>query len=501
MKPIQSLFFLRKTLYILSLIFVLIFTGCSKDKDSNEANEDLSNVDSDDIVISLEGALQISDFVWKGLNQYYYWQEQVSDLDDRKALNSSEYAKYINDNPEPEEFFESLKHENDRFSYITSDYIALQNSLQGIVASNGVEFGLSLMSDGQSVFGYVRYIHENSDASDKNIERGDIFTAVDGQDLNVNNYQDLLYGDNLTYTLSMADISENTITPNGETVELTKVENFEKNSIHISKTINTSGKKIGYIMYTQFVNTFNSNLNDIFAGFKSENIDGLVLDLRYNLGGSLTACVYLASMITGQFTGEIFSQQVWNSKLMDYWNSNDPESLKDLFVDQMADGTGINSLNLNKVYILTTSRSASASELLINGLTSHIDVVQIGDTTYGKNVGSITVHDYIDNEGTKNPDHTYAMQPIVLKIANSAGFADYDNGLEANVELKEDISNMGILGEISEPLLSSAINQITGSGKRDYKVVFPIKNILDNPKESHLQTLIIDNKKFYNQRF
>ena len=99
-----------------------------------------SNIDSDDIVISLEGALQISDFVWKGLNQYYYWQEELSDLDDRKALNSSEYAKYINNNPDPEEFFESLKHENDRFSYINSDYVALQNSLQGIVASNGVEF-------------------------------------------------------------------------------------------------------------------------------------------------------------------------------------------------------------------------------------------------------------------------------------------------------------------------------------------------------------------------
>ena len=147
-------------------------------------------------------------------------------------------------------------------------------------------------------------------------------------------------------------------------------------------------------------------------------------------------CLF-SDLITGQFTGEIFSQQIWNSKLMDYWNNNNPESLKDLFVDQMADGTALNSLNLNKVYILTTSRSASASELLINGLASHIDIIQIGDTTYGKNVGSITVYDYIDNDGTKNPDHTYAMQPIVLKIANSAGFADYDSGLDANVELKK----------------------------------------------------------------
>ena len=263
----QTIKLFMKLFIKFSIVFLFLFIACSKEKDSNETDENLSNIDSDDIVISLEGALQISDFVWKGLNQYYYWQEEVSDLDDRKALNSSEYAKYINNNPEPEEFFESLKHENDRFSYINSDYVALQNSLQGIVASNGVEFGLSLMSDGQSVFGYVRYIHENSDASDKNIERGDIFIAVDGQDLNVNNYEDLLYGDNLTYTLHMASISENTISSNGETVELTKVENFEKNSIHISKSIDVSGKKIGYLMYTQFVNTFNNDLNDIFASF------------------------------------------------------------------------------------------------------------------------------------------------------------------------------------------------------------------------------------------
>jgi len=102
---------------------------------------------------------------------------------------------------------------------------------------------------------------------------------------------------------------------------------------------------------------------------------------------------------------------------------------------------------------------------LINGLAPHINVVLIGNTTYGKNVGSITVYDYIDNEGRKNPNHTYAMQPIVLKIANSAGFADYANGLEPDVELRERASNLGVLGSPTEPLLFEALNQISGSGK------------------------------------
>ena len=64
--------FIGRFILKLSLVFILIFVSCSKEKDSNETNENLSNIDSDDIVISLEGALQISDFVWKGLNQYYY---------------------------------------------------------------------------------------------------------------------------------------------------------------------------------------------------------------------------------------------------------------------------------------------------------------------------------------------------------------------------------------------------------------------------------------------
>ena len=125
----------------------------------------------------------------------------------------------------------------------------------------------------------------------------------------------------------------------------------------------------------------------------------------------------------------------------------------------------INSLNLNRVFIITTSESASASELLINGLSPYINVIQIGEKTVGKNVGSITVYDYIDDEQTKNPDHTYAMQPIVLKIANNDGFADYTNGLLPDYFIEEDIQNMGILGTKNEPLLSEVLEIINGTSK------------------------------------
>ena len=76
-------------------------------------------------------------------------------------------------------------------------------------------------------------------------------------------------------------------------------------------------------------------------------------------------------MITGQFDGEVFAKYLWNKKLMDYLNT-DPErfagNLGENFTNKLGDGTAINSLNFNKVYVITSGRSASSSELVINGL-------------------------------------------------------------------------------------------------------------------------------------
>ena len=117
-------------------------------------------------------------------------------------------------------------------------------------------------------------------------------------------------------------------------------------------------------------------------------------------------------------------------------------------------------LNMNKLYIISSSETASASELLIKGLSTYIEVILVGDYTTGKNVGSYTIYDWIDNNGNKNPRHTWAMQPIALKIANSEGFADFENGLQPNYVIEEDINNLGNIGEIDEPLLEKTLEII-----------------------------------------
>ncbi len=119
------------TTFLLSLSS-LVFTiqGCKKEPIDSEDSSLSSNGDADDNIISLEGDLQISDFVWKGLNEFYYWQEEVEALSDTKLQDSKAYAQYINNNSVPEDFFKSLNHPDDRFSWIQDDYLELENSLQ-----------------------------------------------------------------------------------------------------------------------------------------------------------------------------------------------------------------------------------------------------------------------------------------------------------------------------------------------------------------------------------
>ena len=461
------------------LLIIFILLSCSKDRD--------------DEIVELTGDYEISDFIWKGLNEFYYWQESITMLADSIDDNKNTYTKLISENSDPKPFFNSLLSPKDRFSIIVDDYVELQNTLQGIVASNGMEFGLSLQcSDCEEVFGFVKYVHPDSDAFNKNIKRGNLFTHINGIKLNKNNYRELLYNDGLVYEISLSVYENGIFNLTGDKIELIKEENFQKNPIHVNKIINYESNSIGYLMYNQFLSDYNEELNEVFSNFKSGNITDLILDLRYNGGGSVSNCVILSSLITGQFTGEVFSKQNWNSKLNDYWNSQNPDQLINKFVSSLSTGESLNSLNLQNIYIITSNQSASASELLINGLDSHIQVIQVGDKTVGKNVASITIHDYIDNDGNKNPNHTYAMQPIVLAIENSAGFSDYQDGLEPDHFIKEVSNNLGVLGSISDPLLLNTINIISGSGRLDINPENPFGEIIYDSEMKNNQRLIIE---------
>jgi carboxyl-terminal processing protease len=421
--------------------------------------------DNDDVAAPIN--LEINDFIWKGMNLYYLWQADVPNLSDTKFANQSALNAFLSGYPVPENLFNALRvNENiDRFSWIVDDYLELEGQLQGTTNNNGVEFGLSYKSSGSTeIIGWVRYIIPNSDASTKNIKRGDVFYGVNGTQLTVNNYQALLFGSNNDYTLNMADINGGAFTPNGKSVALTKTV-LDEHPILVNKVIVSGSHKIGYLMYNGFYADYDTDLNTAFGSLKSQGITDFVLDLRYNGGGSVQTAARLASMITGTFTGQVFAKQQWNAKIESYFAANDPESLKNLFTDKIGT-TAINSIGMTKVYILTSASTASASELVINGLKPYITVVQIGDVTVGKNVGSVTLYDSPTfGKENRNPSHRYAMQPIVLKIVNSLGYGDYQTGLVPDFQLKETLSSLDVLGNTTEPLLSLAIAKITGTGK------------------------------------
>lgn len=442
---------------------------------------------------------EINEFVWDAMNSWYYWQDEVTELDDDRFADEDAYYTFLNDFNTPRGLFQTLRSPKDRFSVIVDDYDLLFNAFGGVFKTNGMEFVLTRPPEGgNKVLGVVRYVINDSDAASKNIKRGDIFYAINGTELFAEtdvegtittSNLDLLNPD--MFTVNFAEISSDNMTvPNDVNIELVKQE-ITENPILISKTLEVNGTKIGYIMYNSFTFGFDMDLNEAFGALKSEGVTELVLDLRYNLGGSGTSAQRLCSMITGQFTGQLLSKDTFNQKWDGIFGS------EDLFVDKI-DETPINHLNLEKVYIIATDDSASSSEYVLNSLAPYIEVIHIGDVTVGKNQGSFTLVDNTGQDGAPvnqpnlslpyvvlneaagfttvqdaNKNHKYALQPIVSVFENAEGFNEFTDGLQPDFLLQERLGSLGQLGEQGEPLLDLAIEKITGVSSKSSKFGTP----------------------------
>ena len=451
---------------LIALITFSLTTSCFEDRDDNAI-----------------AASEISDFVWKGMNAFYLYKDFKPDLANDRFSSNEEYASYLSSYSGPEDLFDDLIYQRetvDRFSVLVDDYIALEQQLNGITKNNGMAFGLFRFSSSDSnLYGYVRYVLPNTDAEAKGLERGVLFNAIDGTQLTLDNWRALTAPD--TYTINLgtyndngtAATSDDSVEPTSESVTLTKSP-YTQNPIYINEVLNVNGNNVGYLMYNSFTGTnqFDSELNAVFGDFQAAGITDLVLDLRYNGGGSVATATWLASMITGQFTGDTFFTEQYNSDYQAQIIAQDPDFIVNPFVDEMIKRNNnneisfqqaINHLNLSRVFILTTGSTASASELVINGLRPYIDVIQIGGTTVGKYQASITVYDS-DNfrRANANPNHTYAIQPLIYKSLNANGVTDYDDGLVPNIAFGEQFSNLGVLGDVNEPYLAAALNVITG---------------------------------------
>ena len=246
------------------------------------------------------------------------------------------------------------------------------------------------------------------------------------------------------------------------------------------ETISDNGDNIGYLVFNDHTEVSEFYLWQAFTSLASQNIDDLVLDLRYNTGGLLYIASEVAYMIAGsQTNGETFLQYSFN----DQYTDNDPwgfpieptpfyNALSDTFSDT---NELLPTLDLSRVFVLTSENTCSASEAIINGLRGiDVEVIQIGTTTCGKPYGFVPQ----DNCGT-----TYFT--IQFQAENAAGFGDYANGFAPrNTPVNGSVEIPGCyvaddfdhdLGDPDEDMLKAALDYrvnnrcpsatIIGSGK------------------------------------
>lgn len=469
---------MRSLSFYLAVFLLLggLFIGCNNDDDHRT-----------------QTSASVNDFVWKAMNLWYYWQDKSPTLADDAFANTADYQQFLN-TQNTRDLFNNLLYQpgqTDRFSWIVEDYKTLNQQFAGINKSFGMSYGLVYQSaNSDKIFGYVRYVLPNSAADLAGMKRGDLFTRINETPLTDYNYQSLL--DQNTAIFGMAKIEEGILHDLNIQIPLTQTE-IQENPVHLYKVLEVESQKIGYLLYNGFRSNFNDELNEAIGHLKSQNIQDFVIDLRYNGGGSVQTATYLASMITGQFNQQDFSRLYFNQKAS---QNNSVYSFSDhgkTYDDDLNENGNIplNHLHSQRLFVLTSSQTASASEMLISCLQPYIDVYVIGQRTYGKTVGSITLYDspqksYTSPNGV-NPNHTWALQPIVFEYQNALDQSSPSFGIEpmSNINEIHYLEALPPLGDEEDPLLAAALQYIAPGASK----------VMKTPMSVPFQVMKIDESK------
>lgn len=205
-------------------------------------------------------------------------------------------------------------------------------------------------------------------------------------------------------------------------------------------------RRIGYFVYDEF--DTEADITDIILKFRTSNINDLVIDLRSNPGGYVRTCRHLASLIVPQeHIGKLFAIYRYNSLRSTemYEETGSPLRYEYLNDDR---NTRQRNLNMRRLFCLVNGNSASCSELLINSLIPYMEVVAIGETTHGKDVGM---------EGYSNPNYKYVLWPIVFRTYNAIGDSVPMTGIIPDIYIRR---NGLPLGDINESYLKTALDYI-----------------------------------------
>ena len=280
------------------------------------------------------------------------------------------------------------------------------------------------------------------------------------------------------------------------------VKNFAETPVYLDSVYSIADKKIGYMVYNFFAtgktnmsHEYDELLMNKLANIKAKGATEMVLDLRYNGGGSVSTAIALASaLVKDRNTKNVLVTAEYNALVDSELKKEDGVNYnKDFFIDKI-EGTNIvvPALNLPRLYVLVTGGSASASELIINGLKPYMEVILIGETTYGKNVGSISIYE------EKDPKNKWGMQPIIVKYYNSNGESEFTAGFPPNFEVDEfETLRLVDFGNTEDPLLSVALNQITGGAQtRSMRINRQIATTSKMNEVDGTNSIMLDKSKF-----
>ncbi|AOE50031.1 S41 family peptidase [Kangiella sediminilitoris] len=391
-------------------------------------------------------------------NNTYLWYDEIQDQ------NPANFAL-------PTTYFEELKtfettssganKDNFHFYQDTSEY--QQRASTGASSGYGARFFLINPAPPRKVL--VAYTEPNSPATNAGLTRGAEILEIDGVDVVNGSDTDTLNAglfpasDGETHEFVVRDLGSSTtrtINITSTTVTVDPVQN--------ETVFNTATGDVGYMQFNTFgTRIAEQDLIDAFVDFSNQGIQDLVVDLRYNGGGYLFISSQMAYMVAGsaKTSGRVYEETVWNDQHPNV-NPVTGETLEptpfysSTSSEATAPGGTLPTLNLNRVFVLSTGGTCSASEAFINGLRGiDVEVILIGDTTCGKPYGFYPT----DNCGT-----TYFT--IQFRGENDKGFGQYadgfvpsssDNGLDfvQGCVVADDFGHL--LGDPDEAMLAAAL--------------------------------------------
>jgi carboxyl-terminal processing protease len=387
-----------------------------------------------------EGSTEsVNMWVQDSMRRYYYWADQIPAKPD--------YHLPVKD------FFKSLLSPQDRFSYIvdTKDTSTYPRSIRGMY---GFDYAILQLGNGDVVT-VIKVVLSNSPAMNAGLKRGMMITKINGTAITASNAEQLTSSlpDQNVIHLTVGDWQNNTIINEKNT---TVYYGYSLDQPITSKIFEEDGKKTGYIYIYDFPDGMTQSLNQKFNAFKSAGVQELILDLRYNYGGSVSSAAALCSLIPSGITA--------NSQFITYKGNKNGGEVKRTFAKQIAyDPNALDfntlhasSLGLNKVYILTSGSTASASEIVINNLKPYMQVIQVGEKTLGKDMAGFAIEDK-----RKPKKISWQLHPVIYKVFNADGEGGYSNGIAPQIIVDEYTSLPLLpLGDSGETLISSVLQKI-----------------------------------------